>query len=104
LKTTINGFLRTQFQIAECFPRCSIHCMNVLCFPVLMFHLNEHVNNIWRNRKTFLKRYSIALLLPCEDFLHVSVFHKRVRRTLHDSLYPFHPQCVQNLHLTVPCI
>jgi hypothetical protein len=22
---------------------------------VLMFHLNEHVNNMWRTRKTFLK-------------------------------------------------
>jgi hypothetical protein len=73
-----DGFLCAEFWIVEYFPRCSIHCVNVARFPVLMFHLNEHVNNVWRNRETFLKWYSIALLLACEDFLHVSVFHEYV--------------------------
>jgi hypothetical protein len=77
LKNTVDGFLCSEFQIVESFPKCSIHCMNVVCFPVLMFHLNEHIN-MWRNRKTFLKWYSTALLLACEDFLHVSVFHEHV--------------------------
>jgi hypothetical protein len=55
-------------------------------FPVLMFHLNEHVNIIWRNKKTFLKWYSVALLLARENFLHVSVFHERVYGdTFHDD-------------------
>jgi hypothetical protein len=36
--------------------------------PVLMFHLNEHINNMWRNRTTFLKWHSVALLLAREDF------------------------------------
>jgi hypothetical protein len=74
--------------------------VNVVRFPVLMFHLNEHVN-MWRNRKTFLKWYSVVLLLAREDFLHASVvFHEHVYgRTLHDDcLYPFHPQHVQDLH------
>jgi hypothetical protein len=62
----------------ECFPRCSIHCMNVARFPVLVFHLNKHVNDMWRDRKTFLKWYSVALLLTREDFLHVSVFYEHV--------------------------
>jgi hypothetical protein len=36
---------------------------------------------------------------PREDFLHISVFHKHVCRTLHDDgLYPFHPQLLRNLH------
>ena len=48
------------------------------CSQVLMFHLNEHVNNMWRNRKAYLKWYSVALLLAREDFLHVSVFHEHV--------------------------
>lgn len=60
------------------FPRCSIHCVNVVRFPVLMFHLNEHINNMWRNRKIFLKWYSVTLLLACRDFLHVSVFREHV--------------------------
>jgi len=44
------------------------------CFPLLMFHLNEHVNKMWRNRKAFLKWYSVAR----EDFVHASVFHEHV--------------------------
>lgn len=78
LKYTANYFLCSEFQIIECFPRCSIHCVNVVRFPVLMFHLNEHINNMWRNRKIFLKWYSVTLLLACRDFLHVSVFREHV--------------------------
>jgi hypothetical protein len=52
--------------------------VNVVCFPVLMFHLNKHINNMWRNRKIFLKWHSTTLLLANEDFLHISVFHKHV--------------------------
>jgi hypothetical protein len=43
-----------------------------------MFHLNEHVNKMWSNRKAILKWYSVALLPAREDFLHVSVFHEHV--------------------------
>jgi hypothetical protein len=49
LKNIVDGFLCTEFQTVGCFPRCSIHCVNVVCFPVLMFHLNKHVNDMWRN-------------------------------------------------------
>jgi len=35
-------------------------------FSVLTFHLNEHVN-MWRNRKAFLKWYSVALLLARDE-------------------------------------
>jgi len=48
------------------------------CFSVLMFHLNKHLNNMWWNRKAFLKWYGVALLLARENFLRVSVFHERV--------------------------
>ena len=99
LKNTIDGFLCAEFWIVDCSPRCSIHCMNLVHFPLLMLHLNGHVNKC-RNRKTFLKWYSVALLLAREDFQHVSVFREQVWPTLHeDSLYPLNPQRVQNLHL-----
>ena len=39
VKNTVDGFLCAEFRIVECFPRCSIHCVNVVRFPVLMFHL-----------------------------------------------------------------
>ena len=35
-------------------------------FSEIMFHLNEHVN-MWRNRKAFLKWYSVALLLARDE-------------------------------------
>ena len=41
----------------------------------LMFHLKVYVNKTWRNRRTFLIWYSVALLL---DFQHVTVFHEHV--------------------------
>jgi hypothetical protein len=63
LKNTIDSFLRAEFQTVKCFPRHSIHCMNVIHFPVLVCHLNGYVNNMWRNMKTFLKCYSVALYL-----------------------------------------
>jgi len=77
LKNTVDGFLCAEFPIVECSPRCSIHCVNVVRFPELLLHLNGHVN-MWRNRYTFLKWYSVALLLACEDFLHVLVFREYV--------------------------
>ena len=100
LKNTVKGFLCAELQIVVCFPRCSIHCMNVVRFPVLMFHQNKHINNTWRNRKAFLKWYSEALLLACKDFVHVSVFHEHVygehcMKTAHTH----HPQQVQNQQL-----
>jgi hypothetical protein len=78
LLNSVSGFLWAQFQIVEWFPRCSVHYVNMVRFPVLMFHLNEHVNNMCRNRKTFLKWYSVAILLARTEFLHVLVFHEHV--------------------------
>ena len=75
---TVDAFLCSEFRIVECFPRCSVYCVNAVRFPVLVFHLKEHVNKMWRNRKAFLKWYSVVLLLAREDFLHVSVFHEHV--------------------------
>ena len=75
---TVDGLLCAEFRIVKCFTRCSIRCVNAVRFPVLMFHLNGHVNKTWRNRKTFLIWYSVALLLAREDFQHVSVFHEHV--------------------------
>jgi hypothetical protein len=46
LKNIADGFLCAEFWIVECFPRCSIHHVNVVRFAVLMFHPNEHVNNM----------------------------------------------------------
>jgi hypothetical protein len=37
LLNTVDGFLYTEFWIVECFPRCSVHCVNVVHFPMLMF-------------------------------------------------------------------
>jgi hypothetical protein len=65
----------TESWIIDCFPRCSIHCVKVVHSPVLMSHLNKHVN-MWRNKKTFFILHSVALLLACKDFLHVSVHSK----------------------------
>ena len=78
LKNTVDGFLCAEFRVLECFTRCSIHCVNAVRFPALMFHLNGHVNETWRNRNTFLIWYSVALLLASEDFQHVPVFHEHV--------------------------
>jgi hypothetical protein len=61
---TVDSFLCTEFWITECFPRCSINCMNVVHFPVLKFHMKKHINKI------------VAILLACKDFPHVSVFHE----------------------------
>jgi len=107
LTNTVDRFLCTEFQTVGCFRRCSIHCVNVVGFPVLMFYLNKHVNNMWRNRKTFLKWCSIALLLADEDFLHFSEFHihtysehcmKRVCAHFTHSVW------TSALRGTVPCI
>jgi hypothetical protein len=99
LKNRVHGFQCPEFRIVERFPSCSMHCVEGVCFPVLMFHLNKHANNVWRNRKTFLKWYSAVLILAWEDFPHVLVFHRHMFwSTLHDDgLYPFHPQHVHSL-------
>jgi hypothetical protein len=100
LENTVEGFLCAEFRTVESFPKCSVHCVNVVCSRVLMFDLKEHVNKTWRDRKTFLKWYSVDMLLACEDFLHIWCFHEHFYgETLHeDGLYPFHSQRVQNLH------
>jgi hypothetical protein len=45
---------------------------------MLMFQPNKHITSMWRDRKTFLKWYSVALLLAYGDFLQGSVFHEHV--------------------------
>jgi hypothetical protein len=72
LKNTVDGWILEHFQ------KCSIHFVNVVCLLVLMFHLNEHINDMWRKRKTFLTWYSIALLLACEGILHILMFHENM--------------------------
>jgi hypothetical protein len=59
-------------RIIECFLRRSIHCVNVVLIPTLVFQLNEHVKCVWSNRKPA----NINLLLSREDSLDVSVFHR----------------------------
>jgi len=49
LKNTIDAFLRLEFRILKCLPSFTIHCVKVIRFPVIMFHLNEDVNKMWRN-------------------------------------------------------
>ena len=99
LKNTVDGFLGTEFRIVECSPKCSIHYVNAVRCPVLRFHLNKHVNNMWRNRKTFLKWYSVPTTGMRRLSTRLGVSPARVRKTWHeDCLCPFHPQRVQNLH------
>jgi hypothetical protein len=107
LENTVDGFPCAEFRIVECFPRCAIHCMNVVCFPVLMCRLNAQVNNMWRNRKTFLKWYSVALLLARENFLHVFVFHDHVygeHCMMAASTHFPHSVCKFCAQGTVPCV
>jgi hypothetical protein len=106
LKNTTDSFLCAEFWIVECFPRSSILCMNVVHFPVLMFHLNEHANNTWTKRKTFLKWYSVTLLLACEDFLHILVFHEHVygEHCMTACTHLTHRVCKIYTQGTVPCI
>ena len=63
-----------EFRFVGCF---SLFITLLAFFSVLMFRLNEQVNNMWRKRKAFLKWYSVALLVARENFLHVSVFHEQ---------------------------
>ena len=100
LKSTVDGFLCAEFRILVCFPSCSIYYVNVLRFPVLMFHLKkarqQHVEEqenilemVQRSHTTNTRRLSPRL----------GVSRTRVWRTLHeDGLYQFHPQRVQNLY------
>jgi len=107
LKNNVDGFLCAEFRIVECFTGCSIHCVNAVRFPVLMFHLNGHVNKTWRNRKTFLTWYSVALLLAREDFQHVSVFHEPVygEHCMKTACIHFtHSLCKIYTQGTVPCV
>jgi hypothetical protein len=65
---------------------------NTIPFPVFMFHLNGHVNNIpetvQRSPTTCTRRLSSRL----------GVSRTRVWRILHDDgLYPFYPERAQNL-------
>ena len=102
LKNTIDGFLYAEFRIIESFTRYSIHC-----FPVLMFHLNGHVNKICRNRITVLIWHSVALLLAREDFQRVSVFHEHVygEHCMKTACTHFtHSLCKIYRQGTVPCV
>jgi hypothetical protein len=77
LKNAVYSSLCSEFWVVMCFSRCSIRSVNVIRFPLLMFHLNEHINNK-EEPENILEWYSMALLLAHEDFLHVSVFHEHV--------------------------
>jgi len=106
LKNTAHRFVYAEFRIVGCVPRRSIHCVNMVSFPVLMFHLNGHVNNMWRKRRTFLKWYNVALLLAREEFLHVSVFHKQVygEHCMNTACtHLTHSVCKIYTQWTVPC-
>jgi hypothetical protein len=99
LKNAVDGFLRAEFRILECFPRCSVHWVNVVGFPVLMFHPNGHVNNMWRCRKNSWHGTTLVYCSMRRLSTRLVVARTRVWRTLHDDgLYPFRPKCVQNLH------
>ena len=63
-----------EFRFVGCF---SLFITLLAFFSVLMFRLNEQVNNMWRKRKAFLKWYSVALPVARENFLHASVFHEQ---------------------------
>ena len=107
LKNSVDGLLCAEFRIVERFPRCSIHCVNAVRFPVLMFHLNGLVNKTWRNRKTFLIWYSVALLLARQDFQHVSVFHEHVygEHCMKTACTHFtHSLCEVYTQGAVPCV
>jgi len=107
LKNTVDGFLCAEVWILVCFTRCSIHCVNVVYLPVLMFHLNGHVNKTWRNRKTFLIWYSTVQLLAHEDFQHVLVFHEHVydEHYMKTACTHFtHSLCKIYTQGTVPCV
>jgi len=106
LKNTVDGFLCAELRIVECFPRCSIRCVNVIPFPVPMFHRKGHVKNMWRNRKTLLKWYSVALLEQAKTLYMFRCFTKACMANIAwRRIVPFHPQRVQNLHPgAVPCI
>jgi hypothetical protein len=45
MKNAVNGFLYAEFGIVHCFPGCSIHCVNMVRFIVLMFQrvYQQHV-------------------------------------------------------------
>jgi hypothetical protein len=86
LKNTVNGFLCTEFRITKCLTKRSVHCVNVVRFPVLMFHLNEYVNKMCRDTKAFMKWYSLALLLAHENFLCT-----------------YMSPCSMNTFMTMPC-
>jgi hypothetical protein len=85
----------------------SMHCVKVIRYPVLMFQLTDHVNKMRRNGKTFLKCYSVALLLEWERFLHVSVFHEQVCGTHCLDMactYFTHSVCKIYTQQTLPCV
>ena len=68
LKNTVSGLLCVEFRFIDFF----YIELNILreCGALPSAHIIfEWVrNSMWRNRKTFLKWYSVALLLACEDF------------------------------------
>jgi hypothetical protein len=76
LQNTIDGFRTAQSRIEECLPGFSTHCVRVVHFLMLKFHLVK-VNNMWLKSKTFFSWYSVVLVLVHEEFPCVLVFHRQ---------------------------
>ena len=107
LKNTADGFLCAEFRIVECFRRCSIHCVNAVRFPLLMFHLNGQVNKTWRNRRHILDMVQRS---PTTNTRRLStrlrVSRTRLWRTLHEDgcTHFTHSLCKIYTKGTVPCV
>jgi hypothetical protein len=67
-------FLNHRIPDKECLPRFSTHCVKVVHFLVLTFHLTVKFNEMWPKWKTFLSWYSTILVLvhkfPCVLLCH----------------------------------
>ena len=47
VKNTVGDFVTAEFRFEESFTNFSPHCVRVVHFPPLMFHLNVKVNKMW---------------------------------------------------------
>jgi hypothetical protein len=74
---------------------------------------SAHVSSEWacqqhvEEQETFLKWYSIALLLACKDFLHILVFHEHACGELCMMMactHFTHSVCKIYTQGTVPCV
>jgi hypothetical protein len=70
--------------IIECFPRHSIHCVNVVPIPTLVFQLNELVKCMWRNGK-MVQDGPVTITWRLSACLSVSQIH--VWWTLRDDVF-----------------